>query len=229
LDWTVGRRGIPYLDWGNNPGLNWVRQQSVAGPYLNVKGSAPQSEPQAAENYSKAVNDVMIRFSDVLLWAAEVEVELGSLSKAEMYVNQVRARMANPAGWVHTYIDPASPSKGFTNTPAANYKIGLYTGQFTDKGQAYARESVRFERKLELAMEGHRFFDLQRYDNGTGYMADMLNAYILHETTIPNYHFDYMTGAKFTKGKNEIYAIPQAQIDLSPSDNGPTLVQNPGY
>ena len=45
IDWTVGRRGIPFLDWGINPGMNWVRQQSVAGPYLNIKGSAPQSEP----------------------------------------------------------------------------------------------------------------------------------------------------------------------------------------
>ena len=229
LDWTVGRRGIPYLDWGIDPGMNWVRQQSVAGPYLNIKGSAPQSEPQMAQNYSKAVNDVMIRFADVLLWAAEVEVEIGSLSKAEMYVNQVRARMTDPAGWVHTYTDPANPMKGFTNTPAANYKIGLYTGQFSSQGQDFAREAVRFERKLELAMECHRFFDLQRYDNGSGYMADVLNAYIQHETTIPGYHFDYMNGAKFIKGKNELYAIPQDQIDLSKTDKETVLVQNPGY
>jgi hypothetical protein len=229
LDWTIGRRGIPYLDWGLNPGMNWVRQQSVAGPYLNVKGSCPQSEPRFEENYSKAVNDVLIRFADVLLWAAEVEVETGSLSKAEMYVNQVRGRMSDPAGWVHTYIDPASPLKGFTNTPAANYKIGLYTGQFAAQGQAFAREAVRFERKLELAMECHRFFDLQRYDNNTGYMADVLNAYILHETTITGYHFDYMTGAKFIKGKHEIFAIPQNQVDLSKTDKGNVLVQNPGY
>lgn len=229
LDWTVGRRGIPYLDWGVNPGMNWVRQQSVAGPYLNVKGSSPQSQPQMREVYSKAVNNVLIRFADVLLWAAEVEVETGSLDKAEMYVNQVRSRMTDPAGWVHTYIDPANPTKGFTDIPAANYKISLYTGQFAAKGQHFAREAVRFERKLELAMECHRFFDLQRYDNGTGYMADVLNAYIQHETTIPGYRFDYMIGARFTKGKNELYPIPQSQIDLSRTDKGATLVQNPNY
>jgi hypothetical protein len=229
LDWTIGRRGIPFLDWGIDPGMNWVRQQSVAGPYLNIKGCAPQSEPQFAQNYSKAVNDVLIRFADVLLWAAEVEVEVGSLSKAEMYVNQVRGRMTNPAGWVHTYIDPANPTKGFTTTPAANYKVGLYTGQFSAQGQDFAREAVRFERKLELGMECRRHFDLQRYDNGTGYMANTMNAYIQHETHITGYHFDYMNGAVFTKGKNELYAIPQDQIDLSQTAKGPVLIQNPGY
>lgn len=229
LDWTVGRRGIPYLDWGVNPGMNWVRQQSVAGPYLNVKGSCPQSMPQYMQTYSKAVNDVLIRFAQVLLWAAEVEVEIGSLSKAEMYVNLIRTRAANPEGWVHTYLDPGDPTKGFTNTPAANYKVGLYTGEFTANGQDYAREAVRFEEKLELAMENHRFFELQRYDNGTGYMADVLNAYVKHETSITGYDFGYMKGAMFKKGKNEIYAIPQSQIDLSTTDQGPTLQQNPNY
>ncbi len=229
LDWTVGRRGIPYLDWGIDPGQSWVRQQSVQGPYLHIKSIAPQSEPKAMESLSSAVNYNFIRFADVLLWAAEVEVEIGSLSKAEDYVNQIRARAANPAGFVKTYIDPNNPTAGFTNTPAANYKVGLYNGQFTANGQDYAREAVRFEKKIETGMEEHRFFDLQRYDNGTGYMANALNAYVQHETTIPGYDFNYMVGAKFTKGKNEIYAIPQAQIDLSRTPNGPTLIQNPGF
>lgn len=56
------------------------------------------------------------------------------------------------------------------------------------------------------------------------------NAYIKHETTIPGYNFGYMIGAKFTKGKNEIFPIPQAQIDLSVVDGKPALLQqNPGY
>jgi len=229
LDWTVGRRGIPFLDWGVMPGQSWVRQQSVAGPYLHIKGTNPQSEPDARENLSSAVNYNMIRFADVLLWAAEVEVELGGMEKAEQYVNQVRARSANPLSWVYTYINNSNPLQGFTDKPAANYKVGLYTGHFTRNGQEYAREAVRFERKLELAMEHHRFFDLQRYDRGTGYMADILNAYIKHETTIPGYHFDYMTGATFTKGKNEIFPIPQTQIDLTMKDGASLLKQNPGY
>jgi hypothetical protein len=100
---------------------------------------------------------------------------------------------------------------------------------FASQGQEYARKAIRFERKLEFGMEGHRFFDLQRYDNGTGYMANVLNAYIQHETHIPGFNFELLKGAVFTKGKNEIYPIPLHQIDLSAHNGGPTLTQNPGY
>lgn len=236
LDYTVGRRGIPYLDWGLHPGMAWIRQQHSGGPYSPIKSiyykAAQASTSDTFQgwgaNQATSNNYNMIRFADVLLWAAEVEVEVGSLTQAQVYVNLVRARAANPDGWVKTYIDPNDPMVGFTNIPAANYKIGLYTNEFA-QGQDFAREAVRFERKLELAMEGHRFFDLQRYDNGTGYMADVLNAYVQHETSIPGYTNTYMLGAKFIKGKNEVYPIPQAQIDLSVEGGSSVLQQNPGY
>ncbi len=230
LDWTVGRRGIPYLDWGINPGLAWVRQQSVGGPYLHIKFANPQSEPGGREVQSTANTYNLIRFADVLLWAAEVEVEVGSLQQAEVYVNKVRARAANPATWVKKYIDNSDPLKGVTDEPAANYKVGLYQGDFQAKGKNFAREAVRFERKLELGMEHHRFFDLQRYDLAEkGYMAKTLNNYIQHEVNIPNYDHYYMVGAKFTEGRNELYPIPLEQIDLSVSNGEKTLKQNPNY
>lgn len=235
FDFTVGRRGLPYHDWGIMPGAIWIVSQSAMGPYIPMKNIYYQADQATTyQSYqgwatSTANNYDMIRFADVLLWAAEVEVEIGSLDQAEVYVNQVRQRASNQADWRCTYIDDNDPLKGFTNTLAANYKIGLYTGQFELQGQDYARKAVRFERKIELAMEGHRFFDLQRYDNGTGYMAEVLNAYIQHETHITGYNFEYMNGATFTKGKNEIYPIPQAQIDLSVEKGAPTLIQNPGY
>jgi hypothetical protein len=78
-------------------------------------------------------------------------------------------------------------------------------------------------------MEGHRFFDLQRYDNGTGYMADVLNAYIDHETHIPGFNFELLNGATFTKGKNEIFPIPLRQMDLNVHGGKPVFTQNPGY
>lgn len=228
LDFTGGRRGIPFQDWGLMPGASWLVVQAAQGPYNNKKNVTWQKDGATTyENRRTSINYNMIRFADVLLWAAEVEVEIGSLALAENYVNQVRNRAANPAYWIKTYINPATPMAGFTNTNAANYKISPYTGQFQALGKEYARKAVRFERKLELAMEGHRFFDLQRWDNGTGYMADVLNAYIDHE----NRSFDYLIlkGAHFTKNKNEIYPIPQVQIDLSRKDGAPTLIQNPNY
>jgi hypothetical protein len=39
LDWTVGRRGIPYLDWGKHPGYNWIRDQAYSGPYAPIKNT----------------------------------------------------------------------------------------------------------------------------------------------------------------------------------------------
>lgn len=233
IDHTIGRRGIPYLDWGNHPGKDWIRQQSCGGPYSQkkytyFKANKESTSEGASSNYI-ANNLVLIRYADVLLWAAEAEVEAGSLVQAEAYVNLVRTRAANPNGWVKKYVDDRDPSKGFSETPAANYHIGLYKGDFAAKGQDFAREAIRFERRLELGMEGHRFFDLQRYDNESGSMADILNAYIQHETSRPGYDYLYMNGARFTKGKNEIFPIPQSQIDISYEAGQPTLTQNPGY
>ncbi|MEP7257320.1 MAG: RagB/SusD family nutrient uptake outer membrane protein [Flavitalea sp.] len=235
LDWTVGRRGIPYLDWGVNPGQAWVRSQVGGGPYLPIKNSfyqtqkASTNEPFGWADGYNANNYEMIRFADVLLWAAEAEIEAGTLSQAEAYVNEVRARAANTANWVYKYADDANPMGARSNVPAANYKVGLYTGQFTAQGQDFARKATRFERKLELAMEGHRFFDLHRYDKGTGSMAVTLNAYIQHETHIPGWDFQYMDGATFTQGKNELFPIPQSEIDASVENGENTLQQNPGY
>jgi hypothetical protein len=238
LDWTVGRRGIPFLDFGIMPGRSWVRAQDQGGPYIykkNIVSKAQQSTYADIAfgwgvNQATSINYVMIRFADLLLMAAEADVELDNLDEAETYVNMVRNRAANAQYWVHTYVDPADPSKGFTVTPAANYKIEPYpSGTFAAQGQDYARKAVRFERKLELAMEGHRFFDLQRWDNGTGYMADVLNAYIQHESNIPGLTSNILHGAQFTKGTNEIYPIPQRQIDLSVHEGQPTLTQNQGY
>src|ERR1700754_1872775 len=101
LDWSVGRRGIPYLDWGVNPGADWVASQPFGGPYVNIKNMFKQSEQDAGfggiiSGYyyvgNSAVNYNIIRYADVLLWAAEAEIEVGSLDQARTYVNMVRNR-----------------------------------------------------------------------------------------------------------------------------------------
>ena len=103
LDWTVGRDGVPYLDWGiHNP--QYIRDRAYAGPFTAKKNSPYRSENgtntwtgnprQNANNYR------IIRLSHVILWLAECEVEVGSLDKARELVNQIRKRAANPNGVV---------------------------------------------------------------------------------------------------------------------------------
>lgn len=236
LDWTVSRRHIPLHDWGTQE----IRYD-FCGPYRQKKNvhwkqdeGGVSSEVAGGWQQTNGNNYNLIRFADVLLWAAEVEVEIGSLQKAEDYVNIVRARAANPDGFLHEYINNADPSLGFSAATAANYVIDQYSGEFTANGQEFARKAVRFERKLEFAMEGHRFFDLQRWDLATpGYMAGILNAYMDHErnsfkTTGVGVTYQILEGnVRFIQGKHELYAIPQQQIDLGGEQN--QLVQNPGH
>jgi hypothetical protein len=162
----------------------------------------------------------LIRYADVLLMAAEVEAQLGNFDKAESYVNMVRNRAANATGWVHSYKNDDNPTAGFTNTPAANYKVSPYLpGAFASKD--FALKAIYFERKIELAMEGHRFFDLVRW----GIADTELNAYIAYQSTLTN----DVKGGKFVKGKSEYYPIPLTEIDLSAKGGAPVLKQNPGY
>jgi hypothetical protein len=152
------------------------------------------------------MNYTIIRFADVLLMAAEAEVEAGSITKALEYVNLVRARAANTASWV----------KNPDGSNAANYEISLYDS-FASKD--FANKAIRLERKLELSGEGHRFFDLVRW----GTASTELNKYLTYEAQYLTTKFG---GASFTSGKNEYYPIPQGQIDIQGSD---VLTQNPGY
>ena len=77
-------------------------------------------------------------------------------------------------------------------------------------------------------MEGQRFFDLARYDNGTGSMAATLNAYVAVEKNRNSFYLVNNT-AVFTKGVNEYFAIPQKEIDAENSTGTIYLKQNPGY
>jgi hypothetical protein len=222
LDWSVGRRGVPYLDWGPHQGGAWINDQTFGGPYSPVKNNYRQDQVGVlSDNYAQgyllgsAVNYSIIRFADVLLWAAECETEIGSLEKAREYVNKVRARARDGCSVAIDYSNDCYSGL----YPSANYFIDTYNVAWAGKDEA--RKKVRFERRLELALEGHRFFDLVRW----GIAGEYMNAYFNVEKT----RLSHLAGLSFTKGKHEYFPIPQQEIDLSNKDGKPLLKQNPGY
>ncbi|MFH0841580.1 MAG: RagB/SusD family nutrient uptake outer membrane protein [Bacteroidota bacterium] len=203
LDWSVGRRGIPYWDWGVHTGSDWVRDQTYAGPYSPKKQVYKKSQEGIYTDVSSWTSGFtangyrMIRYADVLLLLAECQIETGDLAGALENINAVRARAANPDGFVKE-ADGVSP--------AANYVISLYPS-FSDAD--YARRALRMERKLELGMEGHRWFDLNRW----GIAVEELNRILDYEKSMPWGNAMYY-GA--VVGPEDVtYPIPQKQIDLS--------------
>ncbi|MGI9543402.1 MAG: RagB/SusD family nutrient uptake outer membrane protein, partial [Cyclobacteriaceae bacterium] len=220
LDWTVGRDDVPFLDWGLHAPA-WIRDRAWAGPYspkknIYEKESGVGSQVGWASYQLHSMNLHILRYADVLLMLAEAEVEMGNLDRAKDLVNMVRARAA---------IAVQGPGEGAIEVPLgdasvtwANYQIGQYAS-FTDADMA--RDAVRMERRLELAMEGHRFFDLRRW----GIAKDVLNAYVDVEKTKRN----YLTGASPYEDRHDMYPLPTVQIELSRVDGEDRLVQNPGW
>jgi len=202
LDWSVGRRGIPYLDWGVHTGSDWVRDQSYAGPFSpkkQVYRKAQEGTQTEVGNWTSgytANGYRLIRYADVLLLLAEAQIETNDLVNAQLNINLVRNRAANPAGFV-------KEADGTTN--AANYVISPYAVPFASQDEA--RRALRFERKLELGLEGHRFFDLQRWGN----VVTELNRVLTYEKT----QRATLYGSAVVGPEDVNFPIPQNQIDIS--------------
>jgi hypothetical protein len=221
LDWSVGRRGIPFLDYGQFV-PTWVRDPAAAGPYLSQKFfTSKAANGLASSRPENNLNINIIRFADVLLMAAEVEARIGSLDLARSYVNQVRGRMATNTTSKENWVLLED------GTPAANYKIGLYpVGSPQFASPAKALEAIFFERTLELGLEGHRAYDAVRFgaEDGTTDTKE-LNGYIAYESTLKG----YLSGGVYTRTPDAIMPIPQQAIDNSFKDGKYTLEQNPDY
>jgi starch-binding outer membrane protein, SusD/RagB family len=220
LDHTIARRGIMFLDWQKHPGDAWIRDQSFAGPYTQKKLSYYEADKGTFQDGSSwtpgyhSINLIILRFADIILLAAEAEAQLGNLGQALEYVNMIRERAGNSV-----VMDPD------TGEPAANYVISTY-GAFGSTDEAM--RAIQFERKLELALEGERFFDLVRW----GIADSAVNAYFAYEATRLPTNLGTPV-ATFTPNQDEYLPIPQTQIDRQQTEGSEgassVLIQNPGY
>lgn len=212
LDFVVGRPNITWKTYKEGPCNGWVRDKETYG-YNCAKrfwvspesGDMFQGWPWGASE----LNWQIIRCADVMLWKAEALIELneaGGLETARGLINEIRNRAKN-SKYVKDLLD--------SSKNAANYLINLYPADGWN--QDYARKALRWEYRLETALEGERFFDLVRW----GIAEQTINSYINVEKDGRIYY----ANAHFTAGKDEYYPIPNNQYGFS----GGKYVQNPGY
>lgn len=197
LDFTVGRIGMPWRSHMYNE--KWCRNYELYGQYSGKKPyPAPESpfvKPGIVPWGASSLNCILIRYADVMLMKAEALIEQNKdLDEARTLINDVRKKAERSVDPSYEPVD--------CNPMVANYHVGQYPA--TGWNQDYARRAVRMERRLELAMEGLRWFDLVRWGN----VVETVNAYYASEVKIRSYY----TGANLTE--DEIYfPIPVNQVD----------------
>ncbi|MFA9391590.1 MAG: RagB/SusD family nutrient uptake outer membrane protein [Prolixibacteraceae bacterium] len=213
IDHAVAIDGHPFK-YRNEPDYiysnSWVRDPGVYGFFHSMKEAQPADITGFYKNgpfIGTSKNIDIIRYDDVLLMKAEALIELGKQDDARPIINLVRERAASSTTRL-VYSD---------GSPVSNYKIGLYNDSNLAWTQDNARMALRWERRLELALESSRFFDLVRW----GIAEQVLNDYLKVEKE----RRDYLSVGQFTAGRDEYYPIPQQEIDFTKG----LYIQNVGY
>ena len=209
LDHTVGIDGHPYKYDPATPFSNsWVRDAGVYGNFHSMRFqqlATSSSYFKLGPFMGTEKNYDILRYDDILLMQAEAYIELGQQDLALPLINQIRTRAAASTGRL----------KKLDGTFASNYNLKEYPA--TGWTQDYARKALQWERRLEFATEGARFFDLVRW----GIAEKTLNDYLAVEKN----RRTYLITAHFTAGRDEYLPIPQSEITFT---NG-LYKQNPGY
>ena len=201
---TVGVPGTPYMFNPNfmiSESNAWSRSGGTFGYFVSLKQNV---DPALTDSYlylcdsqwASSMNRIVFRYADVLLMRAEALAQLGQTSEAIALVNTVRERAANMAA--------NSVVSNYPNKYGVRYAVGKYNGSYS-KDQTM--KIIKMERRLELAMESERFFDLVRW----GDAATVLNKYYTSESDKMN----FLSGSQFTVNKNEYLPVPWEQMAAS--------------
>jgi hypothetical protein len=190
---------------------------------IHEKGSGAEATVGWQPQQQSSINIHLYRYADLLLMLAEAEVETGDLAGATALVNQIRTRAGVFAqGPGTSRADMAIP----INDPRitwATYKIGLYP-VFADA--TTGRTAVQTERRLELAMEGQRLFDLRRYGTFTAAITGYLRG---EGGGREDTRRVYKATAELPTARHRWYPLPIDQIQLSQVGGQQTLKQNTGW
>ena len=201
---TVGVSGTPYMfndKFMMSKTKNWGRGNGDYGYNVSLKHNV---DPALLDKYlfnadnqlASSMNRIVFRYADVLLMRAEAYAQLGQTGQAIDLVNQVRDRAI---GLVN-----ASVVSRYASKFNVHYAIKRYNGTYSKEE---AINIVKTERRLELAMESERFFDLVRW----GDAAQVINKFYNEESKKLN----FLSGAQFTADKNEYLPIPDKQYSAS--------------
>lgn len=202
LSHTVAIPGKPFKYKTNFIFLrSWARAPEVYDAFASLKEAVAPDDPsfqKVPPFMSSSKNWDVIRYADVLLFKAEALIELGRQNEALTLINDLRTRSGNSTARL----------KQPDGTPSANYKIATYQpGVNCTWTQAFARQALRWERRLEFATEGYHFFDLVRW----GIAAEYINKYFTVEKT----RSAHLNDALFKKNRDEYLPIPLNQINYS--------------
>ena len=201
---TVGLPGTPYMyntAYMMSEANAWSRSGGTYGYFVSLKQNV---DPALTDVYlfncdnqwASSMNRIVFRYADVLLMRAEALAQLGNTPEAVQLVNQVRDRAAKMAS--------NSIVSGYPTKYGVHYAVGKYNGSYSKEE---AMKIIKMERRLELAMESERFFDLVRW----GDAATVINKFYASESLTMN----FLAGSQFTANKNEYLPIPYEQIAAS--------------
>lgn len=203
---TVAILDLPYkYKEGHIVDMTFPREGGIYyGPFLSIKETVAYDCPcfkQARWYYASSLNRDIIRYDDALLWKAEALIELGgtaNLNEAREIINRLRERAARS-------VSLLKDSNGNPLSEANVFKVETYDNEF--QSQDEARKALRWERRLEMAMEASRGFDLVCW----GIAAETMNAYYATESP----RREHLRSAHYTKNKDEYFPIPYQQISFS--------------
>jgi len=210
---TVGVPGTPYMYNTNfmmSETNTWSRSGGTYGYFVSLKQNV---DPALTDIYlflcdsqwASSMNRIVFRYADVLLMRAEALIQLNRVPEAIALINRVRDRAAG--------LTVNSVVANYATKYNVHFAVGKYNGSYTKED---ALKIIKWERRLELALESERFFDLVRW----GDAANIINKFY----TTEGQQMNFLSGGHFTTNKNEYLPIPFEQVAAS---NG-RYVQNCG-